>query len=191
MGTILIIFIVIIIIRLSFFSESSKAFKECVYEYQYEDLLRYSEKQFAEIGFETEEAEDAIVGYYLKFNDNNNDECIAKSQILVLDNYDGLKHRYCINIEYIKRIEPDKMSYYQGFCNYANECRTKNTKSFIHRVERQKDMAILYICNTKWANLETEIEQIDISYSYKLIWKRIKFIENEINRLHTLYQENL
>ena len=67
----------------------------------------------------------------------------------------------------------------------------KNTKSFIHRVERQKDMAILYICNTKWANLETEIEQIDISYSYKLIWKRIKFIENEINRLHTLYQENL
>lgn len=193
MFEIIMIVIIIIIYKCSVNSSTSKAFKEGIYRDQYEMLLEFSCKGFDKLGYHTEDdEEDALMGFRLKFYDIKKRACIARVQLITLNNYEELKlkHRYCIRIEYIRLINSDKINYYDSFCSYANESRTELTRSFIHRVERQKDMTTIYTCQSKWVNLENDIEKIDESSWCNIIWSRIKFIEKEIDRLQELFYKS-
>ena len=187
------IIIIIIIYKCSVNTPSSKAFKESIYRDQYEMLLEYSCEEFDKLGYHIEDDEDdALMGFRLKFYDIEKRACIARVQLIVLDNYEQLKlkHRYCIRIEYIRVINPDETNYYDSFCSYANESRTELTRSFLHRVERQKDMTTIYTCQSKWANLENDIEKVDESSWGNIIWRRIKFIEKEVDRLQKSFYKS-
>ena len=190
---IMIIIIIIIMYKCSVNTPSSKAFKESIYRDQYEMLLENSYEEFDKLGYHTEDdEEDALMGFRLKFYDIKKRACIARVQLITLNNYEELKlkHRYCIRIEYIRLINSDEINYYDSFCSYANESRTELTRSFIHRVERQKDMTTIYTCQSKWVNLENDIEKIDESSWYNIIWSRIKFIEKEIDRLQESFYKS-
>ena len=64
------------------------------------------------------------------------------------------------------------------------------TRSFLHRVERQKDMTTIDTCQSKWANLENDIEKVDESSWGNIIWRRIKFIEKEVDRLQKSFYKS-
>ena len=186
MFEIIVIVIIIIIYKCSVNTPSSKAFKESIYRDQYEWLLEYSCEQFDKLGYHTEDDEDdALMGFRLKFYDIEKRACIARVQLILLNNYEELKlkHRYCIRIEYIRLINPDEINYYNSFCSYANESRTELTRSFLHRVERQKDMTTIYTCQSKWVDLETDMEKVHESSWCNIIWNRIKFIQKEVDKL--------
>lgn len=193
MFEIIMIIIIIVMYKCSVNTPSSKAFKESIYRDQYEMLLEYSCEEFDKLGYHVEDDEDdALMGFRLKFYDIEKRACIARVQLIVLDNYEQLKlkHRYCIRIEYIRAINPDEINYYDSFCSYANKSRTELTRSFLHRVERQKDMTTIYTCQSKWANLENDIEKVDESSWGNIIWRRIKFIENEVDRLQKSFYKS-
>ena len=193
MFEIIMIIIIIIMYKFSVNTPSSKAFKESIYRDQYEMLLEYSYEEFDKLGYHIEyDEDDALMGFRLKFYDIEKRACIARVQLIVLDNYEQLKlkHRYCIRIDYIRAINPDETNYYDSFCSYANESRTELTRSFLHRVERQKDMTTIYTCQSKWANLENDIEKVDESSWGNIIWRRIKFIEKEVDRLQKSFYKS-
>ena len=51
-------------------------------------------------------------------------------------------------------------------------------------------MTTIYTCQSKWANLENDIEKVDESSWGNIIWRRIKFIENEVDRLQKSFYKS-